>query len=304
MHLYGVCMKHILARLILILSVICAFPTVRASADVFKLGILHGNLDIFNYEISVVRLALDHAGREHELVVIPLPDVTQERILKFLEFGDVINVFFSGYSKDRESTFLQVDIPLTRGLLGHRVFIRKANAPSLSNVQTIDQLKSYKIGSGIGWPDTDIFEAAGFNVVKATYGNLWPMLDKQRYDLFNRGINEAATEIRQQKRKGYKFEVDENVLVSYPYDYFLYLNKNSTRLHQILTKGLQKAFDNGSFQKNFLSHPNIKKALSQFPLKDMAVFKLNNPFISDRIRQIPNSYWYHIDAPDDGVASE
>ncbi|MBO6826246.1 MAG: hypothetical protein JJ879_08595 [Sneathiella sp.] len=286
-----------------ILMFFALLPT-RGTAETFKLGILHGNLDIFEYEISVVRLALEQAEGDHELIVIPLPNVTQERILKLLEYGHQVNVFFTGYSLERENTFLQVDVPLTRGLLGHRVFVRKAQSPPLSNIQTINQLRQYIIGSGLGWPDTDIFEAAGFEVAKATYANLWPMLDKGRYDLFNRGINEASTEIKQQREKGYQFTVDENVLVAYPFDYFLYLNKKSTRLHQILTEGLQKAHANGTFKKNFFSHPVIRTALKQFPINQMQLFQLDNPYVSDRIRNIPYSYWYHIGSPDDDIPSE
>ncbi len=295
---------RLVTRLIVTLSIVLIYPIEKVSAETFRLGLLHGDLEIFDYEISVIRLALEQADGDHELIVVPLPGVTQTRMLKMLEYRDEINVFFTGYSKEREDNFLQVDVPLTRGLLGHRVFIRKSDFSPLAGVETISQLQKYRIGSGEGWPDTDIFEAAGFRVIKSTYANLWPMLDKERYDLFNRGLNEAATEIRQQSEKGYEFTVDENLLVTYPFDYFIYLDKSSTRLHRILTSGLKRAYENGSFQKHFFSHANIKAALSQFPLKDMSVLAIDNPFLSDRVRNIPEYYWYRIDTRDEGSANE
>ncbi|MBE7635932.1 hypothetical protein GUA87_03690 [Sneathiella sp. P13V-1] len=297
-------MKILLIRFLFALLTVLAIPTDRASAEIFKLAILHGNLDIFDYEIGVIRLALEQADGDHELQVIPMPGVTQTRVLKILEYRDDINVFFTGYSKEREETFLQVDVPLTRGLLGHRVFIRKAGPSPLNDVKTIQQLSKFIIGSGEGWPDTDIFEAAGFQVAKSTYDNLWPMLDKERYDLFNRGLNEAATEIRQQNANGYNFAVDRNLLVTYPFDYFIYLNKKSSRLHEILTEGLDRAYKNGSFQRFFFSHPNIRAALTQFPLKKMTALEIDNPYLSDRIRNLPSRYWYSIDRAEEEAGFE
>ena len=288
-------MKILLIRFLIVFLTVSILPLERASAETFKLAILHGNLDIFDYEIGVIRLALEQADGDHELQILPMPGVTQTRVLKMLEYRDDINVFFTGYSKEREETFLQVDVPLTRGLLGHRVFIRKAGPSPLLEVSTLAQLQQYRIGSGTGWPDTDIFNAAGFEVVKSTYNNLWPMLDKERYDLFNRGLNEAATEIRQQNANGYDFTVDKSLLVTYPFDYFIYLNKKSSKLHQILTEGIERSYKNGSFQRYFFSHPNIRAALTEFPLKEMKVLKIDNPFLSDRIRNIPSKYWFSID---------
>ena len=129
--------------------------------------------------------------------------------------------FFSGFSAEREARFRQIDIPLSRGLLGHRIFI--TNNDFAENLASITSLKALQdqaiVGSGIGWPDTDIFEAAGFSVQQEVYENLWRMLSKGRINTFNRGIHEAYVEIGIRKPQYENLEVDPHVMVRYRFDY-------------------------------------------------------------------------------------
>lgn len=261
-----------------------------SKAETFRLGILHGDPEVFSYEISVIQLALQNMGSEHTLELVLLPDTTQERILNMLERGQDINLFFTGYSQAREQRFLQVDIPLTRGLLGSRVFIRKTGAFPLIN--NLEDLKKKQIGSGIGWPDTEILSQAGFNVTTSTYKNLWKMLEHGRYDLFNRGINEAYIELEQQKRQGRNFEIEPNILVSYPYDYFIYLNAESHSLHKILNEGLLRSYANGSFLENFKRHPATSQAIKTASTF-RSILKIPNPLLSERAKKIPAKFWHN-----------
>jgi hypothetical protein len=260
-------------------------------AEEFKLGLLHGDPEVFAYEISVIELALKHADGDHRLDLVYMPNTSQERILSMLEHNRAINIFFTGYSKERELRFRQVDIPLTRGLLGHRVFI-KNHVPSLKRVKTLDDLRQFSIGSGIGWPDTEIFKAAGFNVIEASYQNLWKMLYRSRFALFNRGINEVTIELAQQADKGFNFEIDPYVMVSYPFDYFIYLNRSSTQLYKIVKQGLERAYENGAFMENFLRTPAIANAINLNRPQDRIHFRIDNPLMSDRAKAIASKYWH------------
>lgn len=275
-----------------LLFVILTFVAPKANAEDFKLAILHGDPEVFSYEISVVDMALAHADGDHRLQLIYLPNTNQVRILKMLAQGNLINIFFTGYDRERENRFLQVNIPLTRGLLGHRVFIKKKSTDVSDQVTSIEDIQKLRVGSGIGWPDTDIFKAAGFKVVASTYENLWPMLDKERYELFNRGLQEAFVEVEQQALKGYEFEVDPNLMVSYPYDYFLYVNKKSTHLHAILEQGLKRAYETGAFMENFNNHPAIQQAIKEGRPTERTHFRIANPHLSERARAIPAHYWH------------
>lgn len=260
-----------------------------------RVGLLHGNEDVFAYELSVIQLALDYAPSDHEMILVPLPDTTQDRVFSLLEQGiGSFNIFFSGYSRDREERFLQVDIPLTRGLLGHRIFIiREEQEEKYKNVNSLSGLKDIMtVGSGIGWPDSAIFQSNKFAVVTAKYESLWTMLAKGRFDGFNRGIHEAYVEIKQRKGQYPNLVVEDNIMVVYPFDYFIYLNKNDTDLQQIIYSGLQTAYETGAFLKNFNNHPTIQKVLIDANPASRQRFDIPNPQISDRIKAISKEYWH------------
>lgn len=273
------------------------FSTIAGSpvaAETFRLGLLHGNEEVFDYEIGVLRLALEHAPGDHELVIVPMEDLPQERLFRLLENGDPrVNIFFSGAALDREERFLQVDIPITRGLLGHRLFLVRDGWTRTNRLPCDrDQLiAGFSVGSGRGWPDTSIFDAAGFEVVVENYQNLWRMLAAGRYDLFNRGIHEAFIELEQQRRNGRHFEVEPNIIVAYRFDYLFYLRRDSPEMHAIVEQGLINAYDNGAFLRHFETHPAIQRALEQAHPESRCLVKIDNPFLSERMKHIPERYW-------------
>ncbi|MFT4762990.1 MAG: hypothetical protein ACI9OH_000074 [Oleispira sp.] len=263
----------------------------------FKLALLKGNSLVFDYEISVLRLALKNAPGEHTLTIIPVNDSNQPRILHSLKNNqDEFNIFFTGFSQQRENELLQVDFPISRGLLGYRIFaIQKDTQALLAGINTIEQLKSQVIiGSGIGWPDTEIFRHNGFRITETSYDGLWKMLKAKRIDAFNRGINEIYIEIDQQNSKDSKKNLmaDEYLMVTYPFDYFFYLSPSKPHLHKTLEEGLKIALKNGDFIKNFKQHPKIQYALQHVKMSQRTIFTLSNPLLSSRIQSLPAEYWY------------
>ncbi len=268
-----------------------------AQAYDFKLALLKGNSSVFDYEISVLKLALKNAPGQHSLTIVPVNDSNQLRILHSLKnnSGD-FNVFFTGFSQAREDDLLQVDFPITRGLLGMRIFaIQQDNQELLAQITNIEQLKQQVIiGSGIGWPDTAIFQYHGFRVVETNYDGLWDMLKANRITAFNRGINEAYIEIEQQNDKDPEgsLMIETHLMVTYPFDYFFYLSRANPHLHKTIKEGLEIALENGDFANNFNQHPKIQHALKQVQANKRRVFALDNPLLSHRIKKLSAEYWY------------
>lgn len=265
----------------------------------FKLALLKGNSHVFDYEISVLKLALKNAPGEHTLAIIPVNSSNQSRILHSLKNNqDEYNIFFTGFSQQRENDLLQVDFPITRGLLGYRIFaIQNDNQGLLASITNIEQLKAQVIiGSGIGWPDTEIFYHHGFRITETSYDGLWQMLKAKRITAFNRGINEAYIEIEQQNNQDPKAQlmVDTHLMVTYPFDYFFYLSPTNPHLHKTIQQGLKIALDNGEFHKNFNQHPKIQRALRQVKANQRRIFPLDNPLLSPRIHNLPAEYWYQV----------
>lgn len=273
--------------------------SLAANAQHVRLALLHGDADVFSYEISVLRLALKHAPGEHTLELIDKGiETNQERILVALESANAdFDVFFTGMSAKREQRFLQVDFPITRGLLGHRVFVTHCESlDALRAIKTLQQAISHlSVGSGFGWPDTDIFKAAGFEVVVSDYDSLWKMVNAKRFIGFNRGIQEAFIEIGTDKNLNNQLVVDHNIMISYPFDYLFYVSRNNPELHQLISQGLKTAHDNGAFQENFDNHPSIQMALKNLNFDTRRIFNLSNPLLTERIKKLNSSYWYSFD---------
>jgi hypothetical protein len=287
-------MRSVFFGLFLLLQLLLPRGVLAEDKAMVQLGLLGAGPKVFAYEISVLKLALAHSGQDIELQIVPL-SMPQERAFLELEAGRApFNIFFSGFSSERESRFRQIDIPLSRGLLGHRIFI--TNESSLEEFAGIKSLETLidqaVVGSGIGWPDTDIFEAAGFTVQKETYENLWRMLSKGRINAFNRGIHEAYVEIGIRKPQYENLEVDPHVMVRYRFDYLFYVRKEDKALGDLLETGLRRAYESGAFMENFNSHPAIRAVIEDANPKDRLTFEIDNPLMTDRQRAIPDRYWH------------
>ncbi|SMP36856.1 hypothetical protein SAMN06265374_4342 [Roseibium denhamense] len=259
-----------------------------------RLGLLGAGEEVFDYEISVLKLALRHSSRPAELEVEVL-SMPQERAFIELENGRAsFNVFVSGFSADREARFGQIDVPLSRGLLGHRIFVTtEPNLKTLSTIQTLDELREWAVvGSGEGWPDTTIFEAAGFQVEKAQYENLWTMTAHSRINLFNRGIHEAYVEIGIRKPIYENLTVDPNLMVRYPFDYMFYVRQGDKELASLIEEGLLAAYESGAFMDHFYAHPMIRTVVEEANPAGRRIFDIPNPLMTDRQRAIPDTFWH------------
>lgn len=270
---------------------LCTFP---AAALEFRVGVERGEDTIFRYEIGVIKLALEKAGGEHTLVVTDAGDANQTRMVEQLAAGTAdFDVMFTGINQERFDKLLTVPIPMQRGLLGHRIMIvSDESAGKMASIKTIEDLKGIKIGSGTGWPDTDILRQAGLTVEDSKYDNLFKMVAAGRIDGFARGAAEPFLEVGSRKEEFPNLAVDSEVLIVYPFDMFLFLNKNDAERHDILLSGLQKAYEDGSFMAYFENHPQIKEVFEQAGLDDRVRFEIDNPLLPAEIAAIPDQYWH------------
>ncbi|MDG4720330.1 MULTISPECIES: hypothetical protein [Thalassospira] len=243
----------------------------------------------FSYQYDVLRLAVEHAEGDHQLIFEDFGDASVSRILDLMERGN-IDVMFAGYTREREQRFAQIYVPLTRGILGYRVFVaRPETAEVLESINTIEELKKHCIGSGVDWLDSDILERNGFCVEKSSYENLWRMLSHGRFDLLNRGLHEVHGERDLVKSAG--LVIDQSVVLAYPMDFFFYVRADDRNRQNILTNGLLNAYDTGAFMRNFYSNIGIARSLRAIKDPNRKVFFVDNPFLSGRVKGIPDQYW-------------
>ncbi|MGZ4974284.1 MAG: hypothetical protein ACXWDN_16105, partial [Limisphaerales bacterium] len=104
-----------------------------------------------------------------------------------------LTVMYLSTVPDFETNLIPIRIPVDKNLGGYCVFlIRKDNAPKFRSVQTLDDLRKFKYGLGLGWIDVDILKSNNFKVVTgSSYEGLFEMTAAGRFDVFLR----AAVEV-------------------------------------------------------------------------------------------------------------
>jgi len=282
-------MKHFLYLFAALL-----FAGTPATAVEFRLGIVGENENRYSYEIGLIKLALEKADGDHSLKVVTDAYSSQMRILLLLMDGHArFNVTFSGIDRTRHKRLLTVPIPLQRGLLGQRILIiSNASKHLFDKVKTLDDLRVLPIGSGVGWPDTEILRSAGFTVESADYENLFKMVEKGRIAGYARGASEPYAEVATRSRSLPSLLVEDRLLISYPFDVFFFVAREDHQRHNILLQGLKRAYEDGSFMDYFRGHPRVRRVFETAKVEDRVEFQIPNPLLPEEIAEIPDRYWH------------
>ncbi len=112
-----------------------------------------------------------------------------------------------------------------------------------------------------------------------------------RIHYFPRGITEINPEYIAQKDKYSNLAIENNLLLIYPFAMFYYVSPKFQILAEAIEKGLKLAYSDGSFHTFFENHPDIKAIYSKLRLKERRKIFIDNPYLSEKARNIPAQYW-------------
>ncbi|WP_408374782.1 hypothetical protein [Paraburkholderia nemoris] len=244
------------------------------------------------FPLAVLDLAMKAAGADY---VARQADVLMERGRALAELAggsNAINLLWTSTDAEAERGLNVVRIPINRGLIGHRIFvIRKDRQADFDRVGSLADLKALTGGQGLGWIDTKIMRAAGLNIETVPYETVFDMVQGGRLDYFPRGAIEAFAELDEPRHRDRNLVVEKRLLLKYRSDFIFYVSTKHASLAQTINKGLEKAYLDGSFMRLFNSHPYIQDGLVRSDLASRKVFVLDNPFLSEEDRRIPDKYW-------------
>ena len=258
------------------------YPQIRPGGDV------HAAFALAVLDLAMKSANADYTIRQAKVVM------ERGRALTELANDDTINLHWTSMDAQAEHGLNVVHIPIHRGLIGYRVFIiRKDRQPDFDRIRSLDDLKALTAGQGLGWIDTEIMRSAGLNVQTSTYETLFTMTQGGRVDYFPRGVIEAFTELDAREQVVPDLVVENRLLLLYRSDFLFYVARGQKELAATIEKGFTVAYRNGSYMKLFNSHPYIQNPLARANLAGRKIIRLDNPYLSEADRRIPDEYWMH-----------
>lgn len=248
----------------------------------------------FHDVIEMLRTALEKTKNQYgpyELMANPTIMPKARYILELEQAHRTINVIWNSTSEELETRFLPIRIPLRKGLLGYRVaLIARENQSKIDQVKTLDDLKKLTVGQGIGWNDNLLYEAAGIDVIKAKYGQLFKMVGANRFDMFPRGVGEIFPEYEQNLAEVPNLAVEKNLLIIYPFPYYFFFNLKDRALKERIEAGLRIMLRDGSFDTVFRKHHQA--SIDKANLKGRRIIRIANPLLPKTVPLNDASLWY------------
>jgi hypothetical protein len=242
-----------------------------------------------DYPLALLELALQKTGVRYELHPSISP-MRQARALKRVEENLDVNVVWSMTSVKREQQLRPIRIPISRGLIGWRVFISHKNSLFLqAPIREMEDLLRFSPVQGIAWPDTKILQANGFNVVTARdYMEGIEFINNKLADFFPRSVTEVYKELENQYSTDMRLR--KGISFYYPTAMYFFTNKQNITLSRLIETGLNKAIEDGSYDKLFNAH--FGETLRKLDLKNSLYFRLANPLLPPLTPIDESRYWY------------
>ncbi len=235
-----------------------------------------------SYETAALKLALDKTIKEYGPYEFKAaPQINLNRVIQSIKTDTFPNYFASlGYNEDYNSNpdITYIRFPVDLGVLSYRTcFVPTIMMDKVAKINTLDELRTLSIGLGRGWVDGYILKHNGFKVVEAeSYPVLFKMVAAHRFDLFCRGANEVKEEYeRWSNTDGLSY--DRHLLIYYPMPLFFYTNSKNKDAIVRVTKGLHKAYADGSLLALWRRHHQSSVGFAE--LNKRKVFHLDNPLV-------------------------
>lgn len=201
-----------------------------------------------------------------------------------------MSLMWSGTSLEAEKRLKPIRIPVFRGLLGYRVLvIRNGEQQRFNSVKSIEDLQKFKAGVGNSWGDKPILESAVLPLVTTAFGpRLFTMLVKKRFDYMAFGIFEGRTHL---PRYTNELSIEENIVLHYPTAFYFYVHPKNVELYKALTKGMNAAIADGSYDELLFNSKLMRNAVSQINLSTRHLINIPNPHLPKDTPLDVKHYW-------------
>lgn len=232
-------------------------------------------------------LAAQEMTVNFEYFVFP---TNQTRLNQLLVEGETLDAAWLPANDERMSSLNAISIPLYQGLHGKRLLlINKNKARQFAEVTSVQDLTKFVGLQRHDWSEYEILVKNGLQI----NGDLEPQgmlraLNQGVGDYFPRS---ALTIIRElQRSNDDALQIDENLLITYPVYYLLFLSPKQPELAEALKKGFFTIYSNGEFQNIF--NQFFETRLAPLNLTKRTVLTLENPILSKEYSSKVENYLF------------
>lgn len=241
------------------------------------------------YYLDLLRLATTKMGYSVSLEPKYLPEMRDNRGAEELK-KQTFDVYWMATDKQREASLQPIRIPIYKGLNGWRISLVNSERKNIfSQVETLDDLKTFTAVQGNDWPDTDVLIANGLTVRRSvSWSGMFEQVSYNRQDYFPRSVIEIVSE--KKERPTMSLDIEPNIVLIYPTAFYFFVAKENTQLANILSQGLGIAIKDGSFDAMFMKHHG--DSVRQAQLDRRKRFYLVNPELPESTPLDNPSLWY------------
>lgn len=257
-----------------------------------KLADLNDDNPLINYRMAVLELAMRASGKPFVIKGCQVANVatSDQRYVQLIQAGQYCNLMATSAGSSMTRSLEAIPFPIYLGGGGYRVLL--AHRQSLEQAQairTLDDLRSFTIGSGTGWVDTSIMQANKLQVVQDSYLNLFEMLKARRFDFYNRSIFEAASELEAYDHQR-QLAIVPDLVLYYPADLFFYTTPGRDDICAALLDGLKKIHRSGALLELIQQHRSTRNVRQAMQGRHPRVIALDNDRLTPLERQAIETY--------------
>ena len=228
-----------------------------------------------DYYIDLINQSLN--ALNHPITINRLGQLNYQRQIKYFEQGKLSLIWRMG-SKARDDQYLRVNVPLTEGRIAQRLLlINPFSLADFNKVKTAQDFNTHSLIGAFGenWFDAQVWQKNNLPYVSfaGDLTKIYTMLanGNRGFNYFSRGVSEIEKEQKQYPH----LIIEPNLLLSFNNDMYIYVHKNNTQLHNLLTRALSNARQNGLINQLMLEHFGDLNA--KFNLNQRTHIKLELP---------------------------
>jgi ABC-type amino acid transport substrate-binding protein len=237
----------------------------------------------YEYHWTILRTALERTKKKYgPYNMVPSEFMNERRqALELKNATGKLTVMYLSTIPDFERNLIPIHIPVDKNLGGYCIFlVRKGEMERFKYASTLDDLRKFSYGLGLGWIDVDILKSNNFSVVTgSSYEGLFEMLVNKRFDVFLRAAVEVIGEYEERKDKLPDLAIEENIMLYYPLPMYFWFSKTEEgrRLAKRAEEGMWGMIKDGTYDKIFDEFQGFK--IKTLNLKKRKLFTISNPFL-------------------------